>query len=102
MNSIRFHVKGPGGQRIYVGFKTKNFRFVFYTHGVMKSVEDWEHVVKSTYGNRIYDEDPKGENCLDWEQFMKTVDYWQYGSNARWVNNYRLYGEYNFSHNVKE
>ena len=99
---MRFHVKDKSGQKIFVGFQVKKYRFVFYTHGIMKSVADWEKVVKGTYGNKIYDEDPAGENLIDWDQFIKFVDHCQYHSNAKWANNYRRFGEYNFSHNVKE
>ena len=96
---MRFHVKGKGGQKIFIGFRTKGYRFVFYTHGVIKSVADWERVVKKTYGNKIYDEDPQGENMIDWDQFMAYVEHSQYWSNARWVNGYRQFDGYNFSHN---
>lgn len=99
---MRFHVKNNKNQKIFVGFQVKNYRFVFYTHGKIKSVEDWEHVIKNTFGNKIYDEDPKGENLIDWDQFMAFVDHCQYWSNAKWANGYRLFGEYNFSHNVKD
>lgn len=97
---MRFHVKNKKtNQNIFIGFAPPGYRFVFYTHGTMYSVSDWEKAIKSSFENKIYDEDPKGENCLDWDQFMQCVEYWQYNSNARWVNNFRMYDGYNFSHN---
>lgn len=99
---MRFHVKNKKtNQNIFIGFNSPGYRFVFYTHGNFNSVEDWEKAVKRTFENKIYDEDPKGENLIDWDQFMKFVDHCQYYSNAKWVNNYRVYDGYNFSHNVR-
>lgn len=97
---MRFHVKGPENQKIFIGFQKRGFRFVFYTHGVIKSVEDWEKVVKNNYGNKIWDEDPKGPFLIDWDQFMAFVEHCQYWSNPKWVNGYRQYGGYCFSNNV--
>lgn len=95
--ATRFHVK-YNGSNIFIGFYPKNFRFVFYTHGVMNGIRDWKDFIADKKLT-IYDED---NNALDWTDFMKFVDHCQYFSNAKWVNGWTLTKDgYNFSNNKK-
>lgn len=92
---MRFHVK-YNDAKIFIGFYPKNHRFVFYTHGKMKSVNDWKKFVDSNK-LEIYDEDGF---TIDWLDFMKFVDHCQYYSNTKWVNKWFIGKDgYNFSDN---
>lgn len=80
---MRFHVK-YNNSKIFVGFQAKSYRFVFYTHGKIFTVEDWKKFVE-TFDLKIYDEEG---NWLTWGEFMAFVDHLQHNSNASWVNGY--------------
>lgn len=93
---MRFNVV-LNNQKIFIGFNAKNFRFVFYTHGKIYSVNEWKNLVEKE-NLTIFDEN---ENKLSWEEFIKFVEHLQYFSNSTWVNNYFISNEgYNFSNNL--